>query len=94
MMTIPRVSLRRGDRLASVCPPTMQFKMRNPCMEKTFKTVGMIAPRYLDIHQRKTLGIMGITHPHENLACTIARVPSFGPKTALAPDEVSGTLGE
>jgi hypothetical protein len=55
-------------------------------MEKTFKTVGMMAPKYLDVRQRMTLAIgkqASMTHPHENLACTIARVPSFGPKTAL-----------
>lgn len=45
--------------------------------------VGMMAPKYLDTRQGMTLAIGNITHPHENLACTIARMPSFGPKTAL-----------
>jgi hypothetical protein len=35
------------------------------------------------------LAFGNITHPHENLACTIARMPSFGPKTALEHYEVS-----
>jgi hypothetical protein len=61
----------------------MQFRIRKPSKEKTFKTVGMIAPKYLDTRQGMIMAIRNITHPHENLACTIARMPSFGPKTAL-----------
>lgn len=61
----------------------MQFRIRKPSAEKTFKMVGMMAPKYLGTRQGMILAIGNITHPHENLACTIARMPSFGPKTAL-----------
>lgn len=44
IITIPRVSFRCGLTLANVCPPMMQFKIRNPCIEKTLRTLGMIDP--------------------------------------------------
>jgi hypothetical protein len=49
MMTIPRVSYRRGDTLARVCPPMMQLRIKKPCKENTLKTLGMMAPKYLNI---------------------------------------------
>ena len=44
MITIPSVSFRCGLTLANVCPPMMQFRTRNPCIEKTFKALGMMDP--------------------------------------------------
>jgi len=32
-----------GETAASVCPPTIEFRMRYPCMEKTLSRLGMIA---------------------------------------------------
>ena len=44
MITMPSVSFRCELTLANVCPPMMQFRIRNPCIEITFKTLGMIDP--------------------------------------------------
>lgn len=44
MITMPRVSLRWSETLASVCPPMMQLRIKNPCMEKTVKALGIIEP--------------------------------------------------
>lgn len=44
MITIPSVSSRCELTLANVCPPMMQFRTRNPCIEKTFRTLGMMDP--------------------------------------------------
>jgi hypothetical protein len=91
-MMIPSVSLSLEDKLAIVCPPIIQFRITKPSKEKTFKMAGMIAPKYLDVGQGMILATGKITYPHENLACTIARRPSFGPKTALVHYEVHGNM--
>ena len=45
IMTIPNVSSKWPlDTLASVCPPTIQLRIKNPCMEKTVNGLGMIDP--------------------------------------------------
>lgn len=44
MITIPSVSSRSELTLANVCPPMMQFRIKNPCIEKTFRTLGMMDP--------------------------------------------------
>jgi hypothetical protein len=44
MITIPRVAFNLSDTAARVCPPTMQLRMRNPCIEKTFRMLGMTDP--------------------------------------------------
>jgi hypothetical protein len=44
MITIPSVSSKLWEAAASACPPTIQFRMRNPWEEKTFKALGMMAP--------------------------------------------------
>jgi len=44
MITIPKVAFNlSGETAASVCPPTMEFRMRYPCIEKTLSRLGMIA---------------------------------------------------
>jgi hypothetical protein len=48
MITIPNVALSlSGDTEAKVCPPTIQFRIKNPCIEKTFRRLGMMAAGYL-----------------------------------------------
>jgi hypothetical protein len=48
IITIPNVALSlSGDTEAKVCPPTIQFKIKKPCIEKTFKRLGIMAAGYL-----------------------------------------------
>jgi hypothetical protein len=44
MMTIPRVTSRWSDALASTWPPMMQFRIRNPWRQKTFNALGRMDP--------------------------------------------------
>lgn len=47
-MTIPRVAFSvSGETAANVCPPTIQLRIRNPCIEKTFRRLGIMAAGYL-----------------------------------------------
>jgi len=86
MITIPRVSSNLVDVAARVWPPIMQLRMRNPCIEKTLRILGITPPyslrkcqRQENLHSAKEKR----ANPHENRHCTIPRVPSFGPKIAL-----------
>jgi hypothetical protein len=47
MITIPAVSFKRSETLASIWPPVIQFRIRNPCIENTFSILGMTDPKYL-----------------------------------------------
>lgn len=44
MITIPSVSSRWEDALASVWPPMMQFRIKKPCIENTVKAPGIMDP--------------------------------------------------
>lgn len=47
MITMPSVSSRCDDTLASVCPPMIQFRIKKPCIENTFSAAGSLAGQYL-----------------------------------------------
>ena len=45
IITMPNVSSRWPlETLASVCPPTMQLRIKNPCILKTVNALGIIEP--------------------------------------------------
>lgn len=67
IITIPNVSSILSETAASVCPPMMQLRIKNPCEENTLRAAG-IAPAY---------------KPHEKRLWTMPLIPSFGPKTEL-----------
>lgn len=65
IMTIPRVSSRWLDTLERVCPPIMQFRMRKPCIENTFRALGIIEPKYLFLINIERTSSGGNSYPQE-----------------------------
>jgi hypothetical protein len=58
MITIPTVSFKCPETLASAWPPIMQFRIRNPCIENTFSVLGIIDPKYLEKNMRYQANMM------------------------------------
>jgi hypothetical protein len=54
IITIPAVAFKWLETLASVWPPMIQFRIRNPCIEITLRMLGMTDPKYLpkDVRRR------------------------------------------
>lgn len=44
---MPKVASNLLETLARVWPPMILLRMRKPCMEKTFNTLGRIPSQYL-----------------------------------------------